>query len=228
MPPQLQALNEGSSILLDKPVLLLGRDLECDIRLDSRKISRRHCCIAQVGQQLVIRDLGSTNGVRINGVRVIEGHLKEGDELTIGNFRYRIRWDEGAADQDAAFVAAVKIDEKVSHRSPTDRPPNEDDLLEECDEPVPLVDPAGGDLPVPRGKAAGAEADGQPGARPPAKRQPRTALLPDHIELAPQSGIHPEPKAAPVQNDHLPPAPPFPEPSPKADSLNPNNSHHSL
>src|SRR5438046_2369368 len=61
MPAQLLALNEGPSILLDKPILLLGRDLECDIRLDSRKISRRHCCIAQVGEQLVVRDLGSTN-----------------------------------------------------------------------------------------------------------------------------------------------------------------------
>src|SRR5438309_9466967 len=99
MPAQLMALNEGPSILLDKPILLLGRDLECDIRLDSRKISRRHCCIAQVADHLLVRDLGSTNGVRINGVRVIEGQLKAGDELMIGNYRYRVRWDS-AGDID--------------------------------------------------------------------------------------------------------------------------------
>src|SRR6266478_463169 len=93
MPAQLLALNDGPSILLDKPILLLGRDLECDIRLDSRKISRRHCCIAQVDDHLVVRDLGSTNGIRINGIRVLEGSLKVGDELTIGNFRYQIQWD---------------------------------------------------------------------------------------------------------------------------------------
>src|SRR5436305_6468930 len=96
MPAQLLALNEGPSILVDKPILLLGRDPECDIQLDSRKISRRHCCIAQVNDYLVVRDLESTNGVRINGVRVVEGQLHAGDELTIGNHRYRVTWDQTA------------------------------------------------------------------------------------------------------------------------------------
>src|SRR5580658_1308992 len=93
MPAQLLALTAGPSILLDKPILLLGRHPECDIQLNSRKVSRRHCCIAQVRDYLVVRDLGSTNGVRINGNRVLEGKLKAGDELTIGNFKYQICWD---------------------------------------------------------------------------------------------------------------------------------------
>src|SRR5437763_7468419 len=90
MPAQLVALNDGPSILLDKPILLLGRHPECDIQIDSRKVSRRHCCIAQVSDYLVVRDLGSTNGVRINGARVVEGRLNEGDELTIGTLRYQV------------------------------------------------------------------------------------------------------------------------------------------
>src|SRR6059058_5228096 len=94
MPAQLVALGDGPSILLDKPILLLGRHPECDVQIDSRKISRRHCCIAQVDDYLVVRDLDSTNGVRINGVRVTEGRLKPGDELTVGNHRYRVTWDE--------------------------------------------------------------------------------------------------------------------------------------
>src|SRR3982751_4908823 len=80
MPAQLLALTDGPSILLDKPILLLGRHGECDVQLNSRKVSRRHCCIAQVNDYLVVRDLGSTNGVRINGVRVVEGKLVPGDE----------------------------------------------------------------------------------------------------------------------------------------------------
>src|SRR2546425_12619158 len=84
MPAQLQAVNGGSSILLDKPILLLGRDPECDIQLESPKISRRHCCIAQVGESLVVRDLGSTNGIRITGARVLEGYLKGADGWPIG------------------------------------------------------------------------------------------------------------------------------------------------
>src|SRR3954462_7902053 len=94
MPAQLIALNDGPSILVDKPILLLGRHPECDIQIDSRKISRRHCCIAQVNDYLVVRDLDSTNGIRINGVRVVEGKLRPGDEVMIGNHRYRVTWDE--------------------------------------------------------------------------------------------------------------------------------------
>ena len=93
MPAQLLALDIGPSILLDKPILLLGRHPECDIQIDSRKISRRHCCIAQVSDYFVVRDLGSTNGIRINGIRVVEGRLSTGDELTIGNSRYKVAWD---------------------------------------------------------------------------------------------------------------------------------------
>src|SRR4029453_14390739 len=97
MPAQLLALTDGPSILLDKPILLLGRHGECDIQLNSRKVSRRHCCIAQVYDYLVVRDLGSTNGVRINGQRVLEGRLKAGDELTVGNFRYNVTLDDQPA-----------------------------------------------------------------------------------------------------------------------------------
>ena len=93
MPAHLLSLTDGPSILLDKPILLFGRHEECDVQLESRKVSRRHCCIAQVGEVFVVRDLGSTNGVKINGVRVTEGTLIVGDELTIGNFKYQLCGD---------------------------------------------------------------------------------------------------------------------------------------
>src|SRR6187455_1694537 len=100
MPAQLLALSDGPSILLDKPILLLGRHPECDVQLNSRKVSRRHCCIAQVNDYLVVRDLGSTNGVRINGERVLEGKLRAGDELTVGNFRYQVFLDTAGSSND--------------------------------------------------------------------------------------------------------------------------------
>src|SRR5215218_9459059 len=129
MPPQLVALSEGPNILLDKPILLLGRHPECDIQIESRKISRRHCCIAQVENYLVVRDLDSTNGIRINGVRVVEGRLRPGDEVTIGNHRYQGTWDDAPAAMPPAVprrVAGPAI------------PIDDDAALEECDEPVPL------------------------------------------------------------------------------------------
>lgn len=90
MPVMLLSLSDGPSILLDKPILLFGRHAECDVQLNSKKVSRRHCCLAQVNDYLVVRDLGSTNGVKINGQKVTEGRLRMGDELEIGNFRYQV------------------------------------------------------------------------------------------------------------------------------------------
>ena len=93
MPAHLLSLTDGPSILLDKPILLFGRHADCDVQLNSKKVSRRHCCIAQVGENLVIRDLGSTNGVKVNGERVVEAILTPGDELILGNFRYQVCGD---------------------------------------------------------------------------------------------------------------------------------------
>jgi pSer/pThr/pTyr-binding forkhead associated (FHA) protein len=93
MPIHLVSLTDGPNILLEKPILLFGRHEECDVQLNSKKISRRHCVLAQVGDHLVVRDLGSTNGVRINGQRVAEGQLRPGDELQVGNFKYQVRGD---------------------------------------------------------------------------------------------------------------------------------------
>ena len=48
MTPYLVALGDGPNLVLDKPILLVGRHQECDVQIPSRKISRKHCCIAQV------------------------------------------------------------------------------------------------------------------------------------------------------------------------------------
>jgi predicted component of type VI protein secretion system len=106
---QLVALTEGPNIPLDKPIILIGRHQECDIQIPSRKISRRHCCIAQVNDHLVVRDLGSTNGIRINGVKILEGNLEPEDELTIGNMRYQLKLgDAPERTQRAADAHAIK------------------------------------------------------------------------------------------------------------------------
>ena len=105
MPAHLLSLTDGPSILIDRPILLFGRHQECDLQLNSKKISRRHCVLAQVNDYLVIRDLGSTNGIRINGQKVNEGKLVPGDELMIGNFRYQVCGDIlGRPQQPAARV----------------------------------------------------------------------------------------------------------------------------
>jgi pSer/pThr/pTyr-binding forkhead associated (FHA) protein len=77
-------------IELQRPILLIGRHMECDVRLDGSKISRRHCCVAMAYDRLLIRDLGSRNGVRLNGRVIEEAQLQSGDEVAIGPILFRL------------------------------------------------------------------------------------------------------------------------------------------
>lgn len=93
MQVRLVALDEGPDILLDRAMLVVGRHPHCDARLDSIRVSRHHCCMTQTNGEVLVRDLNSTNGIRINGQRVAEGRLRPGDELSIAHIRYRL--DDG-------------------------------------------------------------------------------------------------------------------------------------
>lgn len=85
-------LSNGPLIPLDKPIVFFGRAPECDIvLLNSRKVSRKHCCIAQIDDHFVVRDLGSMNGVRVNGKPVSrEARINPGDEVHIGDVGFRM------------------------------------------------------------------------------------------------------------------------------------------
>ena len=89
---QLVPLIKGTApiIPLHRPVILIGRHLECDARIDSPKISRRHCCVAIAYDRVVIRDLGSQNQIRVNGQVVEEACLQSGDEVALGPLLYRL------------------------------------------------------------------------------------------------------------------------------------------
>jgi pSer/pThr/pTyr-binding forkhead associated (FHA) protein len=86
------------SIALFRPVILIGRHPDCDVRIDSSKVSRRHCCVAMAYDRLLIRDLGSRNGVRVNGQLLEETRLRAGDELAIGPILFRLE----EADEELA------------------------------------------------------------------------------------------------------------------------------
>jgi pSer/pThr/pTyr-binding forkhead associated (FHA) protein len=89
---QLVPLDRGSlpAISLHRPVLLIGRHPECDVRINLPKVSRRHCCVALAYDRVLIRDLGSHNGLRVNGRLVEEARLHAGDEVAIGPIIYQL------------------------------------------------------------------------------------------------------------------------------------------
>jgi FHA domain len=91
--------------LLQRPVILIGRHPESDVRINLPQISRRHCCLALAYDRLVIRDLGSRNGVRVNGRLVDESPLSAGDEVAIAQVIYRL--EDQTAPSPAPPPAAV-------------------------------------------------------------------------------------------------------------------------
>jgi pSer/pThr/pTyr-binding forkhead associated (FHA) protein len=92
MPARLVPLTPGLGppIPLERPVILIGRHSDCDVQIVHPRISRRHCCFAQVGERLVLRDLGSSTGIRINGYPIEESDLAADDEIAIGPILYRL------------------------------------------------------------------------------------------------------------------------------------------
>jgi pSer/pThr/pTyr-binding forkhead associated (FHA) protein len=75
---------------LDRVLVVVGRHPDCDIQLDSPRVSRWHCCMAEVDGVVWVRDLGSTNGTWIDGHRVSSARLRIGDVLAIAHLRYRV------------------------------------------------------------------------------------------------------------------------------------------
>jgi Protein of unknown function (DUF3662)/FHA domain len=66
------------------PKVVLGRSREADIRVSDGNVSRRHAELRQDGATYWIVDLGSTNGIEVNGERVDRARLRDGDRITLG------------------------------------------------------------------------------------------------------------------------------------------------
>jgi pSer/pThr/pTyr-binding forkhead associated (FHA) protein len=92
MRARLVSLDGGQSVDLGKDLTLVGRDEDCDLRLDHKSISKLHCVIVKTDGLLLIRDLGSTNGTRVNGQRVRRAALLPNDMLAIANLKYQVKF----------------------------------------------------------------------------------------------------------------------------------------
>ena len=84
---ELVLIHDDKRTVIEGPVLQIGRAPGCDIVLDDRNVSRRHAEIRRRGPVVVLVDLDSTNGTIVNGRRVREHPLADGDRITLGNSR---------------------------------------------------------------------------------------------------------------------------------------------
>jgi pSer/pThr/pTyr-binding forkhead associated (FHA) protein len=92
MRARLVSVEGGPSIDLTKDMTLFGRDEDCDVRLDHKSVSKLHCVIVKTDGVLLLRDLGSTNGTRVNGQRVRRAALLPNDALSIANVKYVVKF----------------------------------------------------------------------------------------------------------------------------------------
>lgn len=78
-------IGEGSRFVVGPGGATIGRSRECDVVLTDANVSRRHAELRPRGDAWVIADLGSTNGVSVNGVRVERAQrLRPGDRIALG------------------------------------------------------------------------------------------------------------------------------------------------
>lgn len=77
----------GERYVLGDEIVHIGRMPECEITLSDTNVSRHHAEIHPRGDGFALVDLGSTNGSKVNGIRVADQDLRDGDELAFGNLR---------------------------------------------------------------------------------------------------------------------------------------------
>lgn len=82
----------GDNIPLMRTPLVLGRRESCDVCLQFPNISGKHCELAFKDGFWVVRDLNSTNGIKVNGERVLKKLVLPGDTVTIGKRTYTIQY----------------------------------------------------------------------------------------------------------------------------------------
>ena len=76
---------DGEHYPIDKGVVVLGRSQDCDIQLADPNVSRRHAEVRQEETTYWIVDLGSTNGMEVNGRRLRQSKLEDGDRIVLGS-----------------------------------------------------------------------------------------------------------------------------------------------
>jgi pSer/pThr/pTyr-binding forkhead associated (FHA) protein len=125
----------GEYPLAEGQEIVIGRSSELDMVLVEEMVSRKHARIALSEGTISIEDLGSTNGTFVNGEKVQQGTLREGDRVLIGTNILKVV--TAPQDGDArANLKAMAVGGKTARQRPTEEAPRMSGNLEE----IPLPD----------------------------------------------------------------------------------------
>lgn len=97
---------------LDQDLVILGRKPEADIQLDDQAVSAEHACFIREASAYLenhfdyyVKDMGSTNGTKVNGARIVEKQLlKQGDVIQFGMHSFIFDSGEGGMEQTAIYL----------------------------------------------------------------------------------------------------------------------------
>jgi hypothetical protein len=99
-PLRLLLLPGGPCVELSRPDTLIGRHSDADVRLALPDVSRRHCRLVYAHNCWQVFDLNSLNGIFVNGNRVQQATLDQGDRLRIGGLVFEVRLGEPDATEE--------------------------------------------------------------------------------------------------------------------------------
>lgn len=157
--------SSSEAVPLVDGVTVAGRHEDCQLRIASSQVSRRHCEIFEKKGLLLVKDLGSSNGTFVNGKK-IDGQrvMEHGDELTIGPIKFKI----DQISKSAPEPGKKKASETAVGGSPV---VDADATIALADEELVEVEVEGPAGHAAAGKSAGTD-DAKSGSKPP--EQPET------------------------------------------------------
>lgn len=90
-----QGRSAAQALKIGTGVMTVGRQQDCQLRIASSQVSRKHCQLFEKKGLLLVKDLGSSNGTLVNGKRIADQRvLEHGDELTVGSVRFKVERTE--------------------------------------------------------------------------------------------------------------------------------------
>lgn len=105
MKAELVPLNGDPPIRILKDLTVVGRREFCDVTVDDPSLSKRHCVLVKTDGLLILRDLATTNGTKVNGQRVRWAALLPNDKVTLGGYKVRVYMGSDAAASPSETVA---------------------------------------------------------------------------------------------------------------------------
>ena len=118
---ELIPLGGGDDIVLRKRDVMIGRRESCDIVLRFPNVSAHHCQLSVVDGYWYVKDLGSSNGIKVNGEKCKEHFLQPGDTLSVAKHQFEIKYSPAVLGAVGPPPAEIDVSSTVFKQSLLER-----------------------------------------------------------------------------------------------------------